>query len=454
MGKCEQREKTPPGPRDGFLNLPLANRFKADPIAFLVEMRRDYGDMAYAKFGPIRFYFASHPDLVRDVLVTQAKSFPKARRQMAALETVDGQGLVVSDGELWQRQRRLVQQVMKPARLESYARTMAAETEAFLAGWKSRDSFDLAEAMTDLALRVVGKTMFGVDLGPKSESVRAAVHTLSEILTKEFGAAVPLPDWAPLPSKKRKREALAILNALVQGIIAERRALAEKREDLLSLLLTAVDEEGDRQGMSDTLVRDEAVTMLNAGHDTTASTLAWAWYLVDRHPAVEAKLFDEARAVLGRGPLTLERLAKLEYTERVLKETLRMYPPAIALFAREAARPTIVGGYEIPKGSWLYLSPYVLQHDPRFFPDPEKFDPDRFAPGRVESIPQHAYFPFGGGAHVCIGQHFALAEMKIVLATAIRRFRVQLLEPHRVEPEQLFSLRPKGGLPAQVEARD
>lgn len=443
----------PPGPSGGFLGLPLANRFKADPIGFLVQMHRDYGDVVHLRMGPIRFFLLFHPDLVREVLVTQGKSFTKARRQMRALETVDGQGLVVSDGELWQRQRRLVQQALRPARLEGYARLMASETERFLAAWKTEASLDLAAAITDLTLRIIGRTMFGVDMSERAESVRTAVHTLSEILTAEFGAALPLPDWAPLPSKKRKREALTVMNGLVESIIAERRGLAEPREDLLSILLTAVDEEGDRGRMSERLVRDEAMTMLNAGHDTTSSALAWAFYLIARDPEVEENLVAEIRAVLGDGPATLEKVAKLAYTERVVKETLRLYPPAYALFAREALEETRIGGFRVPKGSWIYLSPYVPQHDARFFPEPETFDPDRFAPGRAEAIPQYAYFPFGGGPHVCIGQQFAMMEMKLVLASILQRFRVRVLEPHRVEPEQLFSLRPKGGLPVEVRAR-
>ncbi len=443
----------PPGPQTPFFGLPLANRFRSKPLEFLTEMGRTYGDLSYFRMGPYRAAFVNHPNLIRDVLVTRAKLFPKQARPLEALRKIDGDGLVISDGDLWQRQRRLVQPSFHPSRIGKYVAMMAELTGRRLAGWKAGETLDMAKEMTSLTLTIIAKTLFDAEISGEAARLGEAVHIISETVTRELGQPFQLPDWVPIPSKRRKRWAIKTLDALIRGQIRARRASGEDRGDVLSMLLFSVDPQS-RGGMSDELARDEAMTLFNAGHDTTAAALAWVWYLVTSHPAVEAALVEEERTVLGGKAPALETLPKLRYTEMVVKEAMRLYPPAWILFAREAASDVPLGKHVVPKGTWIYLSPYVTQRDPRFFEAPETFDPGRWEPGRVEKIAQYAYFPFGGGPRVCIGSQFAINEMKVILPMVLARFRLRLASPERhVEAEPLLALRPKGGLPIRVSLR-
>jgi cytochrome P450 len=277
---------------------------------------------------------------------------------------------------------------------------------------------------------------------------------LSETTFREVVSLFALPDWLPLPSKRRKRWALQTLDHLICEIIRDRRASGEDEGDLLSRLLLAVDEAGDSRGMTDQQARDEAKSLFLAGHDTVAAALTWAWYAVARHPGVEGRLRQEVEAVLGERPATIEDLPRLQYTGMVVKETLRLYPPLWDLTTREAVSDVELGGYELPKGSWIALAPYVTQRDPRFFANPDQFDPERFAAGRAEQIPPYAYVPFGAGPHVCIGNTFAIMEMTLVVSTIVQQFRVALAPSQReVELEPDIMIRPKGGLRMAVSER-
>jgi cytochrome P450 len=266
--------------------------------------------------------------------------------------------------------------------------------------------------------------------------------------------AIRPPDWLPFAWQRRKRWAMKLLDDFICGIIRQRRASGEDRGDLLSMLLLAVDEEGEGGGMTDEQARSEAMTLLLAGHDTTAAGLTWIFYLLAQHPEVESRVIDELEQVLGGRPPTAADVPRLAYTERVIKEALRLYPPAIAVVARQAAADVEIGGYLIPKGSIVRAFSYILQHDARWFPDPERFDPERFAPGNVEKIPQFAYFPFGGGPRVCVGNTFAMMEMTLVTATILQRCRLNLSPTQGpVELLQSMSLRPRGGLQMTVAPR-
>ena len=263
-----------------------------------------------------------------------------------------------------------------------------------------------------------------------------------------------IPDWMPLPGKRRKRWAIRTLDQLVRGIIRERRASGQDQADLLTMLLLAVDDEGDGRGMTDEQARDEAITLFNAGHDTTAAALAWVWYMVASHRAIEDRLIEEIDAVLGGNEPTLADAGRLPYVEMVIKESLRLYPPTWSLVPREVVEPVEIGGYPIARGSWIYIFPYVTQRDPRFFKDPETFDPERFSPVRIDEIPQHAYIPFGGGPRVCIGEKFAMMEMILIVATVLQKMRVKLAaDQGEIEPEPLIAARPKGGLRIAVSRR-
>jgi cytochrome P450 len=444
----------PAGPKDHVLGLTFAKRFRHTPLKFITEVGRTYGDLAYFRMGPMRAYFVNHPRLIREVLVTKHKHFCRPKWITKGLAKIDGNGLVLSDGDFWLRQRRLVQPAFASRRFGPYATAMVDCTRKMLERWSNGASLDVAEEMTQLTLRIIGKTLFGVELSSQLETISEAERIVSASYVAEAGNPLALPDWLPLPSKRRKRWALRTLDNLVRGIIRERRASGEDRGDLLSMLLLAVDEEGDGRGMTDEQARDEAMTLFNAGHDTTAAALAWVWYMVASHREVEERLIEEVDTVLGGNLPTLADVGRLPYVEMVIKESLRLHPPTWALVPREVVEPFELDGYSVARGSWVYIFPYVTQRDPRFFTDPETFDPERFSPARIDEIPQHAFIPFGGGPRVCVGEKFAMMEMILIVATVLQKMRVKLApEQGPVEPEPLIAIRPKGGLQLTISRR-
>jgi cytochrome P450 len=437
----------PAGPKDFFFGATLARRFRNEPLEFITDIGRTYGDMAYFRLGPIRAYVLNHPQLIRDLLVTKNKSFRKPLWMTRGLAKIDGNGLVLSEGEFWLRQRRLVQPAFNTKRFDGYAQVTVDCTRRMLDRWSGGASLNIADEMTRLTLAIIAKTLFDVELADRAADLGDAVRVISETFVREAGNPFQPPDWLPLPGKRRKRRAINTLDEMIRGIIRQRRSSREDHGDLLSMLLLAVDEEGDGRGMTDEQARDEAITLFNAGHDSTAAALAWIWYLVAKHPWVEARLVEEIDTVLaGRTPGYGE-VARLPYSEMVIKESLRLYPPTWAMFPREALADVELGGYTIPRKSWIYAFPWVTHRDPRFFDDPEAFDPERFAPGRVDKIPQYAYFPFGGGPRVCIGNTFATMEMILIMTCVLQKFRLKLAaDQEDVEPEPLIAIRPKGGL--------
>jgi cytochrome P450 len=306
---------------------------------------------------------------------------------------------------------------------------------------------EITQAMTDLTMEIIAKTMFGAELAGQTGRLGEAVAILSETAMHEAGQLFSWPAWVPLPRVRRKRWAMKYLDELILRITRERRSSGRDQGDLLSMLLQAVDEEGDGRGMTDDQARNEVMTLFIAGHDTTAGTLAWVWYLLARHPEVETHVADEVERVLRGRLATPDDIPQLSFTEMVVKETLRLYPQAYVLFARVAAEEVTLGDYTIPPGGMVYVVPYVLQRDSRWFPDPEKFDPDRFSAGRGEQVPTYAYIPFGAGPRVCIGAAFATMEMVLVVATLVQRCRLVLAPGQReAEPLPLFSLKPRGGV--------
>lgn len=449
------KSKNPPGP--GFWRgLATGRRVKRDPLGLLRQWQRDYGDIVYLRFGALRFYWLFHPDLAHELLVTQARRFRRTGRQVAVLREWDGEGLVTSDGDFWLRQRRLVQPAFNARRFSDYAREMTAATSRLVNQWLKEQSgrIEMNTAMTDLTLEIMAGTFFGASLSQQTRQLGEAVAVLSEYATREIGKPFSLPNWLPLPSIRGKLRAIRYLNETIDGMIRERRASKEDRTDLLSMLLHATDDEGDGKGLTDEQVRHEAMTLFLAGHDTTAGTLPWVWYLLAKYPDANARLVEELERVLhGRTP-TAEDLPQLAYTQMVVKETLRLYPQAYVLFARVAAEDVELGGYRIPRGSQLYPVPYTIHHDPRWYPDPERFEPERFTPERFDRLPSCAWLPFGAGPRACIGAAFATMEMVLVVATIMQRVRLSLAHGQGdPEPLPLFSLRPKGGLQMTVEPR-
>ena len=437
----------PPGPRDWCFGLTLGLRSLREPLTFLQDMARRYGDITHIHAGPIHSYLINHPNLIREVLVTKGKSFHKWERQKRVFRKIDGDGLINSEGDFWLRQRRLIQKAFLPRRLGRYAETVVELTRRRLDRWTAGAAINLDQEMSQLSLEITGETLFGVNLGDRAAWLGETAEVLRETFIREFLALVPLPDWLPLLSKRRMRRAIRDLDTFITGIIRDRRASGEDKGDLLSMLLLAVDEQGDGRGMTDRQARDEAVTLFNAGHDSTSAALAWSCYFLARDPAVQERLREEVEAVLGGRVATLEDLPRLTFADRVVTESLRLCPPTPALINREAVAEVEVGGYRLSRGSLVILSPYVTQRDPRWFPEPERFDPDRFGPGRVEDIPDYAYFPFGAGPHVCVGNTFAMMEITLVVATLVQRFHIELAPGQEdLVPELKVSLRPKGGV--------
>jgi cytochrome P450 len=442
----------PPGPKSGFFDWSLARRLQNERLEVPTELARTYGDLAHVRLGPVHLYFVNHPDLVKEVLITRGKSFKKLPRLIKALSQVDGNGLVTSDGDFWLRQRRLVQPAFSVKRFDGYAKTVVACAQQTVDSWSSGSQIDVLREMRGLALAIVARTLFGAEVSDTEGTLGSATETISEIVSRETGRLIQWPPWVPIADNRRKRAAIQVVDRVIRGIIRERRTSGEDRGDLLSMLLAAVDEEGDGTGMTDEQVRDEVITLFNAGHDTTASSLGWTWYLLATHPDVGSRIRDEARSVLQDRPATYADLPALAYTTQVVKESMRLYPPTWALIPRVARQPVTIGGYELPKGAWVYIYPWVLHRDPRFFPEPERFDPDRFAPDRADSIPQHAYIPFGAGPHVCIGNTFATMEMTLALATIVPQCRLTLPPDHPpVIPDAMIAIRPRDGLTMRVE---
>jgi cytochrome P450 len=439
----------PPGPKDAWFGLGLARRFRRQPLTFLPELARNFGDLVGFRMGPFRTYFAFHPDLIHEVLAGQAKCFRRWAWQTSVLRQWDGDGLVLSEGDFWRRQRRLVQPAFQPRRFAAYGVAMVAATRRLRDCWEQQagKSVEIVQTMTGLTLEIIAKVLFGVDVSQEVRDLGQAVAILSDTAMHEMSTPVRLPDWLPLPGKRRKRWAMRYLDETIRRIICARRVSGEDKGDLLSMLLLAADEEGDGKGMTDEQARDEAMVLFLAGHDTTAAALAWVGYLLARHPEVQQRLADEVHTVLGDRDPTADDVARLPYTVAVIKETLRLYPPAWIWFAREAIHAVELGGYTIPRGGIVYVTPWVTQRDPRWFPEPERFDPDRFTPGCTGQLPSCAYFPFGAGPRICVGNAFAMTEMVLVIACLSQRFHLSLA-PNQGEADlsPLLALRPRGGV--------
>lgn len=438
-----------PGPR----NPPILGQFAAfrkDPPGFLTRIAREYGDVAFYRIGPAEIFLLSHPDLIRDVLLTHQRNFIKSRVLQRA-KVLLGEGLLTSEAPEHTRQRRLVQPAFHRQRLAGYAQTMVDYAVRTRDRWQDGQTFDVSVEMMRLTLAVVAKTLFSADVEAEAaligESLTAVLH-LFDLVVTPFSRLI---ERLPLPSVRRFEQGRKRLDEIIYRIIEERRANGEDRGDLLSMLLVAEDEEGSG-GMTNRQVRDEALTLFLAGHETTAVALTWTWYLLSQNPDAEARLHSELDAVLaGRAPLP-DDFARLPYTEAVFAEAMRLYPPAWGI-GRMALKHYEVRGYTIEPGAIVLMSPFVTHRDPRWWPDPERFDPGRWTPEQRAARTKFAYFPFGGGARVCIGEHFAWMEGVLLLATLAQRWRLRLKPGHPVAYRPLLTLRAKYGMQMIAESR-
>jgi cytochrome P450 len=445
-----KRAARPPGPEGHWLRGHL-QEFRSDRLGFLTACARSYGDVVALRLGPARIWLLSHPDLVEEVLVHQNRRFIKHFALRAATPSL-GRGLLTSEGDFWRRQRRLAQPAFHRDRVASYGAVMVAYAERMLGTWADGQRRDVQADMMRLTLEIVTKTLFDSDIAGDSAGVALAMETLMESFTDRVNRMVRLPVWFPVPANLRFRRAMGLVRGILDGIIDQRRRAGEDRGDLLSRLLLAQDAEGDGSGMTDGQLRDEVVTLFMAGHETTANTLSWIWSLLARHPEAEARLHAELDAVLDGRPPTVADLPRLPYAEWVVTEALRVLP-TVWLLGREAIEPTEIGGFRAPKGTTLWMSQWVIHRDARWFDEPEAFRPERWADGLARRLPRYAYFPFGGGPRICIGNHFAQMEAVLLLATIARRFRPRVPPGTVLKPVPTMTLRPEGGVPVVLEER-
>lgn len=384
----------------------------------------------------------------------QSRLFPKEEIEQLRHTTdylLFGTGLLTSNGDFWLRQRRLAQPAFHRQRIAGYGQAMLAHTERMLATWRPGQTLDIHEAMMGLTLNIVAETLFGAETSGETEQIGAALGVIMDVSAQTLGQPFPLPTWLPTPTNLRFRHAVRRLETILARVVAEQRASDVDRGDLLSMLLHARDEDGS--GMSDHQIRDEAITLFLAGHETTALALSWAFYLLGQHPEVEHKLAAELAHVLGTRSPTLDDLTQLRYTGLVLKEVMRLYPPAWTLSMRVASTDTSVGGHQIAKGSLIMLSQWVTHRSPQLFSEPERFLPERWADGLEGQLPRFAYFPFGGGQRLCIGQSFAVMEATLILAAIVGRYQVELAPGWRATPQASITLRPREGVRVTLRER-
>jgi cytochrome P450 len=440
----------PPGPKTSLLSA-LTYRPGRDPLMFFSNLAREYGDLAYLRMGGEHLFIASDPAVIKDVLVTHNQNFHKSRG-LERVKILLGEGLLTSEDAFHLRQRRLMQPAFHRDRIAAYASTMVAHADRMRNGWSEGTTFDMARDMSRLTLLIVGKTLFDTDVESQARDVGEAMGGLMDsfwTMMLPFGERL---ERLPIPYLRRGRKARERLDAIVYGIIRERRATLGDRGDLLSMLLLAQDDEDKGRGMTDKQVRDEAMTIFLAGHETTANALTWTWYLLSQTPEVERRLHEEIDRVLGGRLPTVADVERLPYIMRVVTESMRLYPPAW-LVGRRAVNEYRIGDYDVPPRSIIVMSQWIVHRDQRHYPDPERFDPDRWTPDFKAALPRFAYFPFGGGPRQCIGESFAWMELVLLVATIAQQWRFELLPGHPVVPNAAVTLRPKYGMKMTARRR-
>jgi cytochrome P450 len=441
------RAQFPPGPPNRLFAM-LFGALRQNPLEYFTELTRQYGDVWGMRIGRFRSLFINHPDLIEEVLVNKARLYHKGRI-LQANKYLFGDGLLTAEGDFWLRQRRLAQPAFHRERIAAYAATMADYTGQMLAAWRSGEQRDIHQEMMNLALRIVGKTLFDADVTRDAREVGETLDMLLKIASN-FGRTVLVPLWVPTPRNLRAKAGVRRIERIIYRIITERRASGRDTGDLLSTLLEVQDEDGTR--MNDRQLRDETITLFLAGHETTASTLSWTWWLLAQNPAVEKRFHEELDGVLGGRQPTMDDLPKLGYLGHVLTESLRLYPPAWGI-ARLAEQEHEIAGYPVLPGYGVAMAQWVVHRDARWFDAPLEFRPERWENGLAKQLPRFAYFPFGGGPRQCIGNTFALMEASVVLATIGQRFRLQLVPGQDVKPMASITMRPKSGIRVRLEAR-
>jgi cytochrome P450 len=433
---------SPPGPR-GLPWLGNLPEFARDALGFLTRCSREYGDVVNFRLGTWPGVLINSPELIEQVLVKEHRNFIKHRFFWRQVTAIFGHGLLTAEGEFWQRQRRLAAPAFTGQRLANYGAVMVRHTERMLDGWRAGEVRNIHADMMALTLGIAAKTLFDAEVERDVAEIGEAVEAVVAEIAARYARPFVIPDLVPLPGHIRYRRGLRTIETVVQRIVQERRNRPQDDGDLLSMLMQARDESGNP--MSGQQLRDEAVTLLLAGHETTALALSWTWYLLAKHPEIQAGLAAEVAKVVGTGNATAEDLPRLRFTEKVVTEAMRLYPPAWAM-GREAVNDCEIGGYPVPAGTTVSMSQWVLHRDPRYFENPEAFRPERWSDEFTRQLPRFAYFPFGGGPRICIGNRFAIMEAVLVIATIVQRFRLEARDNRPVIPFPSITLRPAGGV--------
>jgi len=434
----------PPGPK-GLPLFGLAFEFLRDPLETLRRLAREYGDIVCVPVVNQHRIFLNHPDYIEQVCIVQQAKFHKSKLTKDVTQRLLGQGLLISEGDFWRRQRRLAQPAFHRSRINEYGATMVERAEVRMKQWRDGDVRDITQEMMAMTLDIAVRTLFGSTLQAEAEQVGDSLGYLMRYSLRKARSPIKVPENWPTPANRRATRETQFLDSLVYGIIKERQAEGNTNHhhDLLAMLMSAMDEDGTQ--MTPRQLRDESMTLFLAGHETTALTLSWAWYMLSENPAAEARLHEELHGILaGRAP-ELADFERLPYLRAVVNETLRLYPAAYIL-ARTSVAPCTIAGYDFPADTTMIMAQWVMHRDLRYFDDPEVFQPERWLNGLENRLPAGAYFPFGDGPRRCIGQGFALLESALVLATIAQKYRFKLLPGHPVIPDPLVTLRAKHGI--------
>jgi cytochrome P450 len=443
----------PPGPK-GLPIVGVVFEVRGDPLGMMRRYAREYGDIVRFHVMMQERILLNHPDFIEQVLVIQQSKFHKSELTRRITGRMLGQGLLISEGDFWRRQRRLAQPAFHRSRVNDYAAVMTQIAEDHVALWRDGEERNVSQDMMGLTLDIAVRTLFGTTLPGEAEQVGRAMTFLMRYSLRRQRLPVRIPENWPTPDNRRANHELAFMDSLVYRMISERQAAnggSAHHNDLLALLMDAMDEDGSH--MTKQQLRDEAMTLFIAGHETTSQMLSWTWYALSQNPAIEERLYEELKGVLGGRPPEVADLQRLPYLQAVMNESLRLYPPAYIL-ARTAIEPCQIGGYDIPLGATILLSQWVTHRDPRFYDDPERYRPERWLDGLMQRLPAGAYFPFGDGPRRCIGQGFALMEAAIVIGILAQKFRLRLVPGHEVVPEPLVTLRPRQGIRMRLHARN
>lgn len=443
-----------PGPCGHFL-LGNLREFRSDVLGLVMESAATHGDIVRCRLGPQVVHLLNHPDHVAHVLQKRAANYDKNTRSSAAIRTVTGESLLTCNGEAWKRQRRMDQPAFHHQQIAGFAEQMTTATATMIQSWRDRELLDVSSEMARLTYSIVGRTLFSFNTGEDAATVEKAMRVILPHVFGRLGNLVNWPDWLPTPANRRFRRSLAEVDQVVYQIIARHRlaqANGEPDTDLLAMLMRVRDSETGA-GLTDTQLRNETITFLLAGHETTANALTWTFYLISRHPEVERRLLAEITTVLGGRTPVLADVPKLSYTRKVIQESMRLYPP-IWIIERRVIEEDVIAGYTLPAGSAVVISPYALHRHPAFWERPEEFDPSRF-----DSPPPAAYIPFGAGPRSCIGSEFAMLEAQLITAMVMQAFQLRLVPGHPVEPLPDITLRSKFGMmmtphPRSAEVRD